>query len=436
MAGAERRSVPGELRGKRPCTPGRLLTATGHTTLGRMKLALLGADPESLALAEAAVAAGHEITWQGDLGAAIRNELAWMAGEDRGDQWEDLLDPSCADAIFVGRGAASQDLRARQVQELTKLGRPLLVVHPLFESVLTYFEIDLTRGESGGVLEHFNPLAESPAAAALAQWVTQGHPMLGAVEQVVATRTLANRRRATVLWHFARDVELLDRIAGPLDQLGRTPPAAHASAPPRTPTRVTRRSASNYRARDRSRCAGRSSRRPRGASCDSLSCARGAGSTRHSPTMPVAWNWSCSKPAALRRPSTWARDNAAAGAVEQFVADVKAGGAATTWPAALRSMELVDTIEIALRRGRMIDVHRQQLTEELAFKGTMAAAGCAVLGAIVPAMLVVGWIAGEFGVPVARFLPHALLVFLAGFLALQLLPRLLTAKRADNEDSS
>ena len=88
-------------------------------------------------------------------------------------------------------------------------------------------------------------------------------------------------------------------------------------------------------------------------------------------------------------------------------------------------MELTDSIEISLRRGRMIEIHDQQLTEQLAFKGTMAALSCGVLVLLVPLLLVAGWIAGLFGIPVANYWPHVLLVLLALFLGLQLLPKLL-----------
>jgi hypothetical protein len=111
-----------------------------------MKLALLGADAESLELARAALDAGHEITWQGDVASAAVLDPAWEAPTDAGDQWEDLFDPDVAEAILVGRGAAGADLRIRQVQELARLGRPMLVVHPLTLDVLAYFEIDMARG--------------------------------------------------------------------------------------------------------------------------------------------------------------------------------------------------------------------------------------------------------------------------------------------------
>jgi hypothetical protein len=88
-------------------------------------------------------------------------------------------------------------------------------------------------------------------------------------------------------------------------------------------------------------------------------------------------------------------------------------------------MELTDSIEISLRRGRMIDVHHQQLTEHLAFKGTMAAAGCGLLFLLVPLFFFMAWIAGRLGVPIGDFAPHVLLGLLAIFLGLQFLPKLI-----------
>lgn len=399
-----------------------------------MKLALLGADRESLALASAAIAGGHEVSWQGDLADAPRDQHAWLTDADQGERWEDLFDPAVADAVIVGRGAANQDLRARQVLELVKLGRPLLAVHPLFDSVLTYFEVDLARGESGAVLEHFNPLAESAVAGALEHWVSESHPALGDVEQVTVTRTLVDRSHSNVLWHFARDVELLDGIAGPLDQLG-----AHAAGRAREGDAAIGQadySALSVQLSGPRPIPVRWAVEPLTTQPElrlTLICEHGrihASFAEDARSVTLTQQETGGEPTTL---DAGAYD-AAPAAIERFAAQVAAATGATTWPVALRSMELVDTIEIALRRGRMIDVHRQQLTEQLAFKGTMAAAGCAVIGAVVPATLAVGWIAGQLGLPVARFLPHVLLAFLGGFLALQLLPRLLARKRSDASD--
>jgi hypothetical protein len=382
-----------------------------------MKFALLGADAESLALGDAAAAAGHEIVWCGDLAGAQPSDHSWLRGEDRSQQWEDLHDAELCDGILVGRGAADQDLRARQVQELAKHGRPLLCTFPLFESVLTFFEIDLARAEGGGVLHHFNPLVAGGAEEKLAKWVLDGDAEFGPVEQLVATRSLVDRSTQQVLWHFARDVELLCRVAGPLDRIG-----AHASGG----------DAANYAAL----AVQLSGKRP----------------------VPVRWTVEPAVGGAAlnitlifqdgRRqvvfddsPGTDANlETCFAAAISRFARNVQQRNGATTWPSALSAMELADSIEISLRRGRMIDVYQRELTEQLAFKGVMSAVGCGVLVALVPLSLLAGWIAGAFNAPFAGYWPHVLLAILAAFLAFQLLPKLVLGDRrrssADGRDEA
>jgi hypothetical protein len=382
-----------------------------------MKFALLGADAQSLLLARAAIDAGHEIAWQGDISLAAALDAAWPAAHDAGDQWEDLFDPAVADAILVGQGAASLDLRVRQVQELARLGRPMLVVHPLTLDVLAYFEIDMARGESGAVIQHFNPLVDWPLRSEAAAWLRDGHPKLGPIEQVVCVRALADRSQQRVVRHFARDVELLEAVVGRLDRIGAhgAPEDAAAYAalsvqllgagkiPVRwsvePPTSAELMRLTLICQRGRATIAFDAAER-----AEELVLHDDAGETRR--TLPAG------DPAAV--------------AIERFIAAVEGEAAdASTWPAALHAMELADSIEISLRRGRMIDVHSQQLTEHLAFKGTMAAAGCGVLIVLIPLLLAAGWIAGKLGVPVARYWPHALLLLLAAFLGLQFLPKLL-----------
>ena len=368
-----------------------------------MRFALLGADADSLPLAAAAVAAGHQLAWQGDLELADRGEFSWLAAADEGEQWEDLLIAETADAILIGRGTASDDLRARQVQELARLGRPMLVTFPLFSSVLTYFEVDMSRTEGGALLQYYNPLREAPALAATMSWIAEGHPRFGRVEQIAATRAMIDRSREQVLQRFAQDVDLLSHVAGKLNRIG-----AHAST---------------------------------GADADYSALSVQLLGTAE---LPVRWNVeppSDAEGLALHficergRETIWFDSQglvaqspvaAAAGGVERFQRAVEAeDAAASNWLQALRAMELTDSIEISLRRGRMIDVHDQQLTEQLAFKGTMSAFGCGLLLVIVPALLVIGWIAGMVGIPVAEYWPHVLLAILALFLGLQFLPKLL-----------
>ena len=80
----------------------------------------------------------------------------------------------------------------------------------------------------------------------------------------------------------------------------------------------------------------------------------------------------------------------------------------------------------------MIDIHPQQLTEELAFKGTMSALGCGVLMILPPLLLLLGWLADLAGLPVADYWEHALLAMLSLFLGLQFLPKLFASPAAEN----
>lgn len=368
-----------------------------------MRFALLGADAESLPLAAAAAAAGHELAWQGDLSLANREQFPWLAAVDEADQWEDLLIAETADAILIGRGTAGDDLRARQVQELARLGRPMLVTFPLFTSVLTYFEVDMSRTEGGALLQYHNPLREASALAATIDWIADGHPRFGRVEQIAATRAMVDRSREQVLRRFAPDVDLLSHVAGKLNRIG-----AHAS----TGTDADY-SALSVQLLGAAELPVRWSVEP---PADAAGLALHFICERGRETI-----WFDSQGLAAQSPIA-----AATGAIDRFARAVEAEDvSASTWLQALRAMELTDSIEISLRRGRMIDVHDQQLTEQLAFKGTMSAFGCGLLLVIIPALLVIGWIAGLIGIPVAEYWPHVLLAILALFLGLQFLPKLL-----------
>ncbi|RIK84257.1 MAG: hypothetical protein DCC67_05160 [Planctomycetota bacterium] len=378
-----------------------------------MKFALLGADPDSLQLAEAAVAAGYSVV-VGDLNGAGPADL--VVPLDQTARWAELAGDETIDAFILGQGTVAEDARVQLIQELARLDRPCLATHPIVSSVLAYFQIDMVRTENSALLQHFNPLAMQAELMQAAAWTASGHPRFGRVEQIVCTRTLADRSRERVLWHFARDVELLDAVGGRLDRVG-----AHAGVS---------QEAADYSALSVQLLGAAetpvrwSVEPPDGAEGMVLAfiCQRGR--------VTLAFDALGSRVDAGGEtgPLADACSHAAtaAAALQRFAAAIESSAPAhSTWPSALHAMELADSIEISLRRGRMVDVYQQQLTESLAFRGTMAAVGCGVLAVLIPLMLLVGWIAGLMGVPVAEYWPHALLALLTVFLALQLLPNLL-----------
>jgi len=72
----------------------------------------------------------------------------------------------------------------------------VLASHPLFESVLPYYEVDMTRRETGAIVQHFNPLPPADVLAELAEWVRNGHPAIGPIHQVTCERRTAASNRA------------------------------------------------------------------------------------------------------------------------------------------------------------------------------------------------------------------------------------------------
>jgi predicted dehydrogenase len=76
-----------------------------------MKLAVLGTDRDLLALAEAALAAGHSIVWLGDIRPQDSETARRLVpGLEPSVDWESLLDHGLVDAVLVGRGTVSDDL--------------------------------------------------------------------------------------------------------------------------------------------------------------------------------------------------------------------------------------------------------------------------------------------------------------------------------------
>jgi hypothetical protein len=105
--------------------------------------------------------------------------------------------------------------------------------------------------------------------------------------------------------------------------------------------------------------------------------------------------------------------------------------AMSTWSVATRAMEVVDAVELSLEKGRTLDVHQQELTDRLAFRGTMSALGCGLLLLgffIFVAVSLFGAAEGKDRPLLITSWPIILLALLAGFLLLQFAPLLVVKK--------
>lgn len=403
-----------------------------------MNFAILGTDPNILQLAAAARDAGHEIVWVGEVRPEDETAIASLTAQraDRASEWELVLDRGLADGVLIGRGTASHELRAEQLKRLTAEAMPLLVVHPILESVLPYYEIDMARRETGAIVQHFNPLVGLPVAAELADWVRSGHPEIGAIHQLTSERKVTSAARADVLANIARDVELLAAVGGDIRRVSAigpaTPDASFASLQVQMTTTIVaslRWSVGGVATTEsfQLKLLGE-----RGSITLSESgVAASANATRQLEIDHDGKREVQSLPAFAPAPL----------AIQRFADAINAPGAeqraaAATWDAATRSMEVLDAVELALQKGRTIEVFQQQLTEKLAFRGTMAAMGCGLLLVAFFAVVAVAMLGGAEGMVQQRLLPSwplILLAVLAFFLFLQAIP-LLAQKRITSRD--
>ena len=377
------------------------------------QLALLGSDEESCALARAAQSAGHELVWCGDM---LPEHLAELGSPlPCRDDWELLLDAQFCDGVIVGRGAASPDERIEQLQKLIGNEIPLLISSLPVDSVLPFHELDMLRREKRCLVQRYHPEIDHPWIVQLGELCLTSDSELGAVQQIALERGMNEPHRQAIVTALARDIELLERLAGSLTSVSAI-----------------------------------------GAAGDELQLRGLSVQIIGDREIPVRWSLSPGENSrltltgerkklaveltAVNKP--WRIDgksdllvgpvdfSAPLQAINQFTAAIAAirshepAELYSTWGHATRAMEVVDVVELSLHKGRTIEVHHQKLTEDLAFRGTMSALGCALLMTVLLGLVVVGIFGDIFGVPLKRVWPLLLLAALGLFLLFQLLPKL------------
>ncbi|HEX3600919.1 MAG TPA: hypothetical protein VHU84_12295 [Lacipirellulaceae bacterium] len=403
-----------------------------------MKLAILGTDSDILHLAAAARAESYEIIWLGD----VRPEDATAIGqfvtdrEDRAPQWELLLDRATVDGVLVGQGTASAELRAEQLKRLAAEAVSLLTVHPIFNSVLPYYEIDMARRETGAIIQHFNPVAENPATSQLADWIAHGHPTIGAIHQLTCERQIATAARENVLDALARDIELLTAIAGDIRRVSAIGPASLESSFASLQVQMSSTRLSSLRWSVTAAVSHNA-----GLQC-ALQGEHGIVTLRNLPTpQSDRQTWQLETLVGDQKVvSTLEAPDPATTAIRKFSeAVLSKQSTRSTWESATRAMEVVDAVELSLQKGRTIEVFQQQLTEQLAFRGTMAAFGCGLLLIVFFAVIVVAVLGGAEGIvkeKIAPAWPLLMLAVLAFFLLLQAIPMLAQKSKRPADQSA
>lgn len=390
-----------------------------------LKLALLGADLPSLALARAVIDGnGHQILWAGELGSAgpLFRGLAPTARQS--DDWESLLAAPDIDAVLVAR-AENDDVRADQLRKLVQEGVPLLVSHPVHSSMLIYYELDMIRREVGGVLLPNLSARWHPAVGRVRELLADNGPDgLGRLEQIVVERTLAERTRQYVAAQFAVDMDLVRSLCGDLNKIGAM--ASGAGDERYANLGVQLSGPANVLVRW---------------SVGPVEQAAGARMTlvtaggKATLTMPQddgSWKLTVARGQQQPRVEDFPPWDAAGHTLSQLEQAIAGDDVRPNWIDASRSVELADTIERCLNKGRTVELYFEDYTEHATFKGTMTSLGC---GLIVASMfvLVVAAFTAKLGLPIGRYWAWFLLAVMCLFLLLQSLKLVFPANESKSD---
>ena len=402
-----------------------------------MRLALLGLDDQTRPIARAANGSGlHRIVLACDLPPADRGQMqAMFPGAEEGP-WELLLHEGRIDAVVVAAAAdaAGNELRAEQLRRLAQAGVPMLIAHPVVDSLLVYYELEMLRQDLHCTIVPYLPARWSPAAARLAEFVTAGDQSpIGAINQAVMEGSPMRRGRGDVLAQFARDVDVIRSVCGDVTRIGAMgspePDASLAnlavqmSGPGPIATRWTVAPAEDIPNRRLT-----------------IIGSRGK-AVLHMPE-DGAWRLKIrpagASQAEVVKLADWSAPAAALEALDEAISrqptPTNANGtdaAATDWAQAIRDIELAEGVGRSLRRGRTIEVQREELSETNTFKGLMTAFGCGILtiaAGLIFGIALLAQIAQVNGwrwlADVLKSWPWVVLAVLGLFLVFQLLLRL------------
>ena len=377
-----------------------------------MRFALLGIDADTLELAEwVARSSAHQLVWACEADAAAGTLKTFSPKIQISNFWEGLLAGSTADAVIVARGA-NADERADQLRKLVQAAVPLLLAHPIDDSMLIGYELDMIRRESGGAMVPYVPYRWHAGVQRLAGLIAAGPTSeIGATEQVVMERTMPERTQPLVQRQFARDVELLRGLAGDLTSISALAPGGKEEAQYGSlgvqltgetgvlvrwsvgavehyaGARIVLRGA-NGKATLEIADAGQPTE---------LELVVGGKSSRE--TFP-AWS-------------------PAAAAVAELESAMAGRAPVPSWPDACRDVELTEAIARSLTKGRTIELHDEEHSEHGTFKGTMTSLGCGLLVASLMVLVVAAALAKVTGNAFFGYAPYLILGVLGVFLVLQ-----------------
>jgi len=384
-----------------------------------IKLAIVGADATTLALAKtAANRADVEIICLTDRASASDPQLAdeqWSIASSAKsrDDWESLLDPGYVDGVLVARGN-DDERRADQLRKFAQVAVPVLFSHPVVDDALLLYELDMIRRDTGSILIPVLADRQHPLVRTIGSEIHSGTSNFGKLNQCIFERPLVDRSKPAVLRQFAIDADLLRYLCGELSQVSAMAATNDDAAYGHL---IVQLNGSNQKIARWSVLPADQGAKP----VAKLTIVGADGqAVIEMPPEDRSWLMTGIELSDQKLPINWDRHEQQ---LQQFIQVLRRQppepDAADLLDAA-RAMELSGTIGRSLTRRRTIDLTFEEHSEENTFKSTMAAGGCLLLMLGLVALPVLA-IMAKAGIPGIGLWPWLMAGAFGLFVILQLL---------------
>jgi myo-inositol 2-dehydrogenase/D-chiro-inositol 1-dehydrogenase len=318
---------------------------------------------------------------------------------------EDALARPGLEAVIVG---GSLDLRGEYLRRAAAEGFAIICLHPSGEDSEAYYQVSLSRAETGAVIVPDLPLRLHPGVATLREAMAEGE--LGAFRSLRLESPVPAQHVDLARFAFARLVDVVRAILGEIEAVTATgdPPGDH----PDLELVVQLRASEGRRAEIRI-----------SAGDDEPAQLSAHGATD---SLTLEFDTWLSQPAHLVRRSGSSGENRVElapwdprEAMLAVLAESSPRQADRDLPHpnlidATRAMELSEATTRSLRRGRTVDLYYETISEEANFKSVMTSTGCVILlGALF--ILPLALAGPSLGLSWTLFIPYMILPVLVIF---------------------
>ncbi len=322
---------------------------------------------------------------------------------------KDLDDLLARPGIFAAIVGGPIELRGEYLRRCAAEGLGIVCLHPPGADSEPYYQVALSRAETGAVIVPDLPLRLHPGVAALSEALATGS--LGAFRGLRLEAVSGGEGVDLARVVFPRLVDVIRALLGEIEALTAT--GDPTGDRPDLELIVQLRAAEKRRAELRVRSGHESTNRL------TLSGANGSLILEFDPWLQepaFLTRQTASEPATRQTLEPWDPHGAIFSVL--VVACERRGGPDLSSPSlhdATRAMELAEATARSLRKGRTVDLYYEPISEEASFKSVMTSTGCMlIIGAlmVIPLALAGPPLGFNWTIYIAYLIPPILVIFM------------------------